>query len=303
MHLLRDSPRRPQTDAERDGRDQRPHAADRPPLSDRRATSAHRFCRLLNEMPDSVFEAVPSIAGEPASRYARIDWETRDALRAPGGPEEVLSSTLTTSRPRATTATPGLWSKAYELGWSRFICYGYVGQRFLGCGFGPDSHDADDRRLRQHRRLPGIGAGRRDGDRPRQRAGPGRADHKEGKLVVHGDVGQTFMYGAKGGDVFVKGNAAGRPLINAVGRPKAVINGTCLDFLAESFMAGDPLTGGGFVILNGDQVRRRRQRRRPGNAVFRLEPVLAGFRRRDLRPRPAQAAGQRAAQRRRVSSS
>ena len=30
-----------------------------------------------------------------------------------------------------------------------------------------------------------------------------------------------------------------------------VINGTCLDFLAESFMAGDPLAGGGFVILNG----------------------------------------------------
>ena len=47
------------------------------------------------------------------------------------------------------------------------------------------------------------------------------------------------------------GNAAGRPLINAVGRPRVVINGTCLDFLAESFMAGDPLAGGGFVILNG----------------------------------------------------
>jgi len=51
--------------------------------------------------------------------------------------------------------------------------------------------------------------------------------------------------------VFVLGNAAGRPLINAVGRPRVVINGTCLDFLAESFMAGDPLAGGGFVILNG----------------------------------------------------
>ena len=47
------------------------------------------------------------------------------------------------------------------------------------------------------------------------------------------------------------GNAAGRPLINSVGRPKVVINGTCLDFLAESFMAGDPHNGGGFVILNG----------------------------------------------------
>ena len=74
---------------------------------------------------------------------------------------------------------------------------------------------------------------------------------KEGKLVIHGDVGQTFMYGAKGGCVYVLGNAAGRPLINSVGHPKVIINGTCLDFLAESFMAGDPHSGGGFVVLNG----------------------------------------------------
>jgi hypothetical protein len=74
---------------------------------------------------------------------------------------------------------------------------------------------------------------------------------KDGRLIVHGDVGQTFMYGAKGGQAFVLGNAAGRPLINAVGGPKVVINGTCLDYLAESFMAGDPFNGGGFVIVNG----------------------------------------------------
>jgi glutamate synthase domain-containing protein 3 len=59
------------------------------------------------------------------------------------------------------------------------------------------------------------------------------------------------MYGAKGGEVYVLGNAAGRPLINAAGRPRVIINGTALDFLAESFMAGDPHNGGGFVILNG----------------------------------------------------
>ena len=70
-------------------------------------------------------------------------------------------------------------------------------------------------------------------------------------MVIFGDVGQTFLYGAKGGTIFVMGNAAGRPLINAVGKPRVVINGTALDFLAESFMAGDPLAGGGFVILNG----------------------------------------------------
>jgi hypothetical protein len=40
-------------------------------------------------------------------------------------------------------------------------------------------------------------------------------------------------------------------MINSVGSPKLVINGTALDYLAESFMAGDPLEGGGFVIING----------------------------------------------------
>lgn len=74
---------------------------------------------------------------------------------------------------------------------------------------------------------------------------------KRGRLCIYGDVGQTFLYAAKGGEAFVLGNAAGRPLINAVGKPRVVINGTCLDYLAESCMAGDPLEGGGFVVVNG----------------------------------------------------
>ena len=40
---------------------------------------------------------------------------------------------------------------------------------------------------------------------------------KSGKLVVHGDVGQTFGYAAKGGESYILGDAAGRPMINAVG--------------------------------------------------------------------------------------
>jgi hypothetical protein len=36
-----------------------------------------------------------------------------------------------------------------------------------------------------------------------------------------------------------------------VGRPRVIINGTCLDYLAESFMAGDPYKDGGFIVLNG----------------------------------------------------
>ncbi len=41
--------------------------------------------------------------------------------------------------PKGMTAMPGWWCEAYELGWRRFIGYGYRGQRFLGCGLGPDT--------------------------------------------------------------------------------------------------------------------------------------------------------------------
>ena len=41
--------------------------------------------------------------------------------------------------------------------------------------------------------------------------------HKRGTTVVHGDVGQCYGYGAKGGKLFIRGNAAGRPMINSVG--------------------------------------------------------------------------------------
>jgi len=83
------------------------------------------------------------------------------------------------------------------------------------------------------------------------------------------------MYGAKGGTTYVLGNAAGRPLINAAGHPRVVINGTALDFLAESFMAGDPLNGGGFVIVNGlirheDGKIMFRKRPYPGSNLFSL---------------------------------
>jgi len=96
-----------------------------------------------------------------------------------------------------------------------------------------------------------------------------------GKMVIYGDTGQTFLYGAKGGEVYVMGNAAGRPLINAVGKPRVIINGTCLDYLAESFMAGDPLEGGGFVVLNGVEFDEHGQVRPqaspyPGSNLFSL---------------------------------
>jgi glutamate synthase domain-containing protein 1/glutamate synthase domain-containing protein 3 len=138
-----------------------------------------------------------------------------------------------------------------QQGFRRIIIANTRGQRFIGSGLGPLS---DGLHIDIHGSPGDYLASGIDGA---EVIVHGSAQDqlgqimKGGKLVVYGDVGQTFMYAAKGGEVFVLGNAAGRPLINAVGHPRVVINGTCLDYLAESFMAGDPLNGGGFVILNG----------------------------------------------------
>lgn len=141
--------------------------------------------------------------------------------------------------------------KAYKAGWRSFITFNWRGQRFCGCGFGPRSYGV---RVDVYGRAGDYLASGLEGAEifVHESAQDQVAQiMRGGKLVIYGDVGQTFMYGAKGGAVYILGNAAGRPLVNAVGAPRVVINGTCLDYLAESFMAGNPLEGGGFVILNG----------------------------------------------------
>lgn len=207
--------------------------------------------RLTSDALAHIFAATPKVGKKHSSRYRHIDWQNRESLAAPPRAEAVLILNGAEFPPEGENCDARLLCRAYELGWQRFICYGYRGQRFLGCGFGLNT---DGVRIDVYGSSGDYLASGIDG---MEIYVHGNAQDqlgqimKRGKLVVYGDVGQTFMYGAKGGEVYIRGNAAGRPLINAVGRPRVVINGTALDFLAESFMAGDPLAGGGFVIVNG----------------------------------------------------
>jgi len=206
---------------------------------------------ILRRGLETIFEAQPLCDQPPAGRHLRVTWETRNKLRGPGDGEETLLIDACGFAPEGENCDAALAKRAYELGWRHLIHYNTRGTRFHAVGFGPAT---DGLRIDCYDN-PGdyLGSGM-DGlecyvhgnaqDQLCQIA-------KRGKLVVYGDVGQTFLYGAKGGEFYVMGNVAGRPLINAVGRPKAVINGTALDFLAESFMAGSPLSGGGFAIVNG----------------------------------------------------
>jgi glutamate synthase domain-containing protein 3 len=225
---------------------------------------------------EKILAATPMITEKAASRFSQIDFAVRDALRAPQPYEQILVIDAEHFEAEGDNCDAVLMVKAYKLGWRRFIVYGCRGQRFTGCGFGPTTRGV---RIDVYGSSGDYLASGIDGVEIYVH---GNAQDqlcqimKDGKLVVFGDVGQTFMYGAKGGVAYVMGNAAGRPLINAVGKPRVVINGTALDYLAESFMAGDPLNGGGFVILNGigfddnDGAIREYESPYPGSNIFSL---------------------------------
>ncbi|MBU0988133.1 MAG: glutamate synthase [Proteobacteria bacterium] len=218
------------------------------PTGDKKRSSV---LHILRSSLASIFDATPGLNNKFSGRYRYIDWESRHGLRPPRGDERVLVLNAREFQPEGEACDARLITAAVQMGWKQFICYGYKGQRFCGCGLGKDTKDV---RIDVYDSSGDYLASGIDGLKIYVH---GNAQDqlgqimKRGKLVIYGDVGQTFMYGAKGGEVYVMGNAAGRPLINAVGSPRVVINGTCLDYLAESFMAGDPFKGGGFVILNG----------------------------------------------------
>ncbi|MCP4258418.1 MAG: glutamate synthase [Planctomycetes bacterium] len=231
--------------------------------------------QIIRQTIDSILKSASSISDNSSAHAIGIDWDSRGSIRAPQDKEDTLIINAHGFPPEGEECDAKLLVKAYELGWKRFIVYGLVGQRFTGCGFGPETTGV---RIDVFGSSGDYIASGIDGmeiyihDNAQDQLGQ---IMKTGRLVIYGDVGQAFMYGAKGGEVYILGNAAGRPLINAVGRPRVVINGTCLDYLAESFMAGDPLNGGGFVIVNGIEFDNKgrvvpQQSPYPGSNLFSL---------------------------------
>lgn len=208
--------------------------------------------RIVTDELNAICRSIPPITEVvDICWYSRIDAGARKDLRPPIAVEQCLAVDASDFAPEGDESDAALLVDAFKMGWKTFIVFDLKGQRFEGCGLGPLTGAV---RIDLYGSSGDYVASGIDG---MEIAVHGNAQDqigqimKSGTLVIHGDAGQCFMYGAKGGATFILGNAAGRPLINAAGRPRVVINGTALDFLAESFMAGDPLNGGGFVIVNG----------------------------------------------------
>ncbi len=198
-----------------------------------------------------ILRAFPQISDRHTSRWVLVSSANKEQLRPPASGEETLLVDVSDFAAEGNGSASTFIVAAYKQGWKHVMSFDWRGQRFCGSGLGEHS---DGFRIDVFGD-PGdyLGSGLDGAEIYVHTSAQDQVAQimKSGKLVIYGDVGQTFMYAAKGGEVYVLGNAAGRPLINAAGHPRVVINGTCLDYLAESFMAGDPLHGGGFVIVNG----------------------------------------------------
>ncbi len=224
--------------------------------------------RLLDSLPGP-----GDMGGTNALRVDRLSaWA--HPVSEPPATDSVLAVDARGFPPEGRDSVSRLMVEAFRRGWKRMIIYRCRGDRFLGCGLGPGTSGVRIDVYGSSGDYLGSGVDGADiyvhGNAQDQ---VGQI-LKSGRIVIFGDVGQTFLYGAKGGEAYVMGSAAGRPLINAVGGIRAVINGTCLDYCAESFMAGDQL-GGGFVIINGLTFDERGEvigleTKYPGNNLFSL---------------------------------
>lgn len=230
----------------------------------------------IEQAIQTILDSVPGIGKKSRTGMTRLD---RDSAWKNSVPEPIDSSdTMVIDAGDFPNDGPSAASRAiadaHAKGWRNFIVYRCRGDRFIGCGLGPNT---DDVRIDVYGSTGDYLGSGLDGAKlyvhgdAQDQAGQ---ILKSGKVVIFGNVGQTFLYGAKGGEAFVMGSAAGRPLINAVGRIRAIINGTCLDYCAESFMAGAQ-TGGGFVIINGLTYDERGEvigleMKYPGNNLFSL---------------------------------
>jgi glutamate synthase domain-containing protein 1/glutamate synthase domain-containing protein 3 len=243
-------------------------------LMDRRyATGTMKRSYLLSMFDDAFARLVDGLRDAHSSKFAWVGYGS--SLPAGAGAHATLLIDARGYPIEGPDSLERTIVTLYQRGFRTFIVAHARGHRFIGCGLGVLTEGV---RIDVYGSPGDYLASGIDGAQVIVH-GSGQDQlaqiMKGGKLVVYGDVGQTFLYGAKGGDVFVLGNAAGRPLINAVGKPRVVINGTCLDYLAESFMAGDPLHGGGFVIVNGvsfdeDGLLREMETPYPGGNLFSL---------------------------------
>ena len=211
-------------------------------------TGSKRRSDIVFMLEEKLYEILGStwpMKSNKNSKYCLTSFEERNYLKEPTHLGQTLVMDVSDFCPEGQEGTCQFLEEAYKLGWRNFIAYNFRGQRNFGAGL-----IARDRvRIDVYGRAGDCLAAFADG--PEFYLHESAQDSvaycfRSGKLVIFGDAGKAFEYGAKGGVTYVLGDLIDRPLINAVGSTTAVINGSCKDYMGESCMAAR-----GFIILNG----------------------------------------------------
>ncbi|HXX87435.1 MAG TPA: hypothetical protein VEH86_03195, partial [Candidatus Acidoferrum sp.] len=218
-------------------------------LIDRRYDTGNKrksdIVSLFEEKLFDIFSSAPSTKPQENGMYRMTSFGQRNDLKGPSRSGQTLVIDAAEFHPEGEEGTCRFLEKAYKMGWKNFIAYNFNGQRNFGAGLVA----RDKVRIDVYGRVGDCLAAFADG--PEFYVHESAQDSvaycfRSGKLVIFGDAGKAFEYGAKGGVTFVLGDLIDRPLINAVGSATAVINGSCKDYMGESCMAAK-----GFIILNG----------------------------------------------------
>nr|MDO8134465.1 hypothetical protein [Candidatus Njordarchaeum guaymaensis] len=218
-------------------------------LIDRRCDTGEKkrsdVVSLVEEELFRIFNSVPQVGSDSNGRYSLINWEKKGKLRSPLNPSQTLIIDVHDFKPEGDDGACHFLEKVYQLGWRKIIAYNFRGQRNFGAGL----IARDKVRIDVYGSAGDCLAAFADG--PEFYVHESAQDSvaycfKSGKLVIYGDAGKAFEYGAKGGVTYILGDLNDRPLINSVGSATALINGSCKDYMGESCMAAN-----GFIILNG----------------------------------------------------
>jgi glutamate synthase domain-containing protein 1/glutamate synthase domain-containing protein 3 len=200
---------------------------------------------IIEEELFRIFDSIDDIKSSSNGKYEFINYEKRSKLRRPLNSDQTLVIDVRDFKPEGDDGTCQFLQKAYQYGWRNIIAYNFKGHRNFGAGL----IARDKVRIDVYGRVGDCLAAFADG--PEFYVHESAQDSvaycfKSGKLVIYGDAGKAFEYGAKGGVTYILGDLNDRPLINSVGSATALINGSCKDYMGESCMAAN-----GFIILNG----------------------------------------------------
>jgi glutamate synthase domain-containing protein 3/glutamate synthase domain-containing protein 1 len=228
--------------------------------------------QIISDELDSVFDHIEKLgSGASDRKYYRVTSVERNDIPQCADGERVLVVDATGFPPEGHQSLARTLVQAYDKGWRSFIVYRITGQRYLGSGFGPNT---DDLEIHLYGSSGQDIANSMMGGTVHVHADAQNDMAKiihSGTVVVHGLAGNTGVYGAKGGDIFVRDSVGTRWVINSVSSPagpglRVVIVGTAMEYLAESLMGGMVLVLG--LEWDAKGVLRRKYLPFAGNSIL-----------------------------------